>query len=104
MNTIQHPIWDEWFHADEPQLTKRFLPADCVADCSASGSVDDAVEYWVQELKFEAPSWLLREHLRGYGAWSRAELCDHQQNLRRLLWLWACDCKENGADFVWLDD
>ena len=32
---------------------------------------------------------LLREELRGYGAWDEEELTDHAQNLQRLLWL-AC--------------
>lgn len=32
---------------------------------------------------------LLREELRGYGAWDEEELEDHQVNLARLLWL-AC--------------
>jgi hypothetical protein len=53
------------------------------------------VAYWVSRLNLEAPPWLLREHLRGYGAWDAAELCDHRANLQRLLWIWACDCKEN---------
>ena len=103
MNKIKHPVWADWFDVSGcPRQGKRLLPADCIEDCSAQGPVDDAVDYWVSELELEAPSWLLREHLREYGAWSAAELCDHQENLKRLLWTWASDCRENGADFVWL--
>lgn len=70
------------------------LPPACIRDCSASGPVDDAVEFWVQRLQFDGPPWLIRRHLRGIGCWSAAELCDHQANRRRLLWIWACDCRE----------
>jgi hypothetical protein len=90
---------NDWFH-DRDAI--KSPPAECVADCSAQGSVDDAVEYWVSELVFDGPAWLIREHLRGYGAWDRRELCDHQQNLRRLLWIWCCDIAENGDDLLYL--
>jgi len=63
-------------------------PIDCILDCSARGPVDDAVKYWVHHLQFDGPAWLIREHLRGYGAWDRSQLCDHQQNLQRLLRVW----------------
>jgi len=33
--------------------------------------------------------------LRGYGAWDRAQLCDHKANLERLLWVWACNVQED---------
>lgn len=75
------------------------MPADCIKDCSAPGSdVREAVTHWVKKLRLEAPPWLLREHLRGTGAWEPSELCDHQENLRRLLFLWACDCRESGLN------
>ena len=70
------------------------LPAEAVADCSASGRVDDAVDFWVDRLEFDGPAWLIRRYLKGHGAWSPADLCDHQANLRRLLWIWACNCRE----------
>ena len=73
------------------------LPPECVADCSSSGPVDDAVEFWVCRLEFDGPPWLMRRHLRGYGAWSTADLCDHQANRRRLLWIWACNCREGDS-------
>ena len=84
--------WRHWFKGHS--AISR-LPRECIADCSAPGSVDEAVAYWVDRLNLEAPPWLLREHLKGYGAWDRAELCDHKANLQRLLWIWACDCRDN---------
>lgn len=80
-----------WFIDRTGQCT---LPPACIRDCSASGPVDEAVEFWVQRLQFDGPAWLIRRHLRGYGCWSTAELCDHQANRRRLLWIWACDSRE----------
>ena len=85
------PIWRHWFSG---RAAISRIPQECIAACSAPGSVDDAVAYWVGRLNLEAPSWLLRQHLAGYGAWSAAELCDHRANLERLLWCWACDCRE----------
>jgi len=80
-----------WFRGAWSQCE---LPPACIRDCSASGPVDEAVEFWLQRLEFDGPPWLMRRHLRGYGAWSAADLCDHQANRRRLLWIWACNCRE----------
>ena len=74
------------------------LPPACIRDCSSSGAVDEAVEFWVNRLDFDGPPWLMRQHLKGYGAWSAADLCDHQANRRRLLWIWACNCRD--GDFL----
>lgn len=85
------PPWRLWF-SGRSAISR--LPEDCIADCSAQGAVDDAVTYWLDRLQLDAPPWLLRDHLKGYGAWDASDLCDHKANLGRLLWLWACDCKE----------
>ena len=74
------------------------LPPACIRECSSSGHVDYAVEFWLNRLDFDGPPWLMRRHLRGYGAWSAADLCDHQANRRRLLWIWACNCRD--GDFL----
>lgn len=94
-------LWSLWFSG---RSAVSRLPQEAIDDCSAQGAVDEAVAYWVDRLQLEAPPWLLREHLRGYGAWDAAELCDHRANLQRLLWLWACDCRESGDPdhLVWL--
>lgn len=82
---------NDWF---EGRQAIKAPPIDCVLDCSAQGPVDNAVEFWVRKLGFGGPAWLIRQHLRGYGAWDRRELCDHQANLRRLLWVWCNDIRE----------
>ena len=70
------------------------LPEDCISDCSAQGSVDEAVEYWVKQLDFEAPEQKVKEYLDDFGAWDDDELSDHDSNLQRLLWVVCCDLKE----------
>jgi hypothetical protein len=94
MATIARPLpaWRYWFNG---RSAISRLPQKAINDCSGQGSVDEAVAYWVQRLNLEAPPWLLREHLKGYGAWDSADLCNHKANLKRLLWTWACDCREN---------
>ena len=87
------PPWGLWF--DGRQMIKE-LPEECIEDFGGGGRKDDACEYWVEKLRFDAPPWLVREHLSGYGAWDKQELCDHQQNLKRLLWVHASDLAENG--------
>lgn len=43
---------------------------------------------------------LLAEELKGYGAWSDADLADREQNLQRVLWLAAGDIVEGQGEPV----
>ncbi len=90
-----------WF---DGRYSRRQLPGECIEDCSRSGPADQAVKYWLERLQFDGPAWLIREHLKGYGAWEPTELADHKQNLARLLWIWANDCAENpgSCDYFYL--
>lgn len=88
---------NEWF---QDRQAIKHPPAEAVQDCSGSGSADDAVAYWVDRLSFDGPSWLIREHLSGYGAWDSADLCDHKQNLQRLFWVWCNDIAEEICDDI----
>ncbi len=80
------------------------LPGECVADCSASGSVDDAVAYWVDRIRFDETNLLgevqatpdaIREELSEYGAWDDEELADDEQNRHRIVWCAACNVAED---------
>ena len=88
---------NDWFH--DRQMIKP-LPAKCVQDFAGSGDKTEACEYWIKKLNFDGPAWLIREHLSGCGAWTKQQLCDHQENLRRLLFVHACS--ENGMDLLYL--
>lgn len=93
---------NDWFSG---RMATKNPPADAVLDCSVPGqAADEAVDYWVNRLGFDGPSWLIREHLSGYGAWEPSDLCDHQQNLRRLLWVWCFDIVEEIGDRSSIND
>lgn len=95
--------WGMWFTSG-PNIreSNRQLPPECIADCSGQGPVDQAVEYWVNRLDFDGPSWLFREYLKAYGAWDTSELCDHWMNRMRVLWIWACNCSEEPGMYDYL--
>lgn len=89
--------WKRWFNGRQ---SVRLLPLDCIRDLTVPGQdVTSAASHWVDRLSFNAPPWLVREHLKGYGAWDAPELANHPANLGRLIWLWAGDCKELGFRF-----
>lgn len=91
-----------WFNDRE---SVRQLPLECICDCSGAGDCDDAVGAWVDRLEFDGPSWLFRQYLKGFGAWDSADLCDHNENRKRVLWIWACNARENPEvyDYLYLD-
>ena len=87
-----------WFHGRQ---SIKAPPLQAVIDCSRPGQpADEAVDKWVTQLAFDGPAWLILEHLSGYGAWDACQLCDHQQNLRRLFWIWCCDLSEEFGPFT----
>lgn len=77
-------------------LTIDQLPADCIHDCSAQGSVDEAVAYWLRKLEFTVDRDKTLRCLKGYGAWEWEELQaeDDDTLARRVLWLACCTFKE----------
>lgn len=72
------------------------LPEECVQDCSASGPVDDAVEYWQRELKLKLDRNKMILELQEYGAWDRAELAQMSDDdlEQKLIWLGAGNISE----------
>ncbi len=94
-------IVHEWLTSPERLLTaqlERFalqLPAECVIDCSHAGPCDADVDHWADRIDLTH----LREaeihaELREYGAWESDELEDEEDNLRRIIWIAACNIKE----------
>ena len=43
------------------------LPAECIAECSASGDQYDTVAWWVEKLNFDGPVDQFKEYLDGFG-------------------------------------
>ena len=67
--------------------------------CTHPGPCDEDVlllsrtrNIWRQLAKVDAA--VLREELKQYGAWSDAELSNHNENLQRILWIAAGDIVE----------
>ena len=87
-----------WFTGRD---SRRQLPAECIADCSGP-SADQAVEFWLKRLEFDGPAWLIREYLEDFDVWDSTELCNHQANLGRVLWIWAGNCAEGHANCDYL--
>lgn len=86
-------LFNEYGHYIGPEF-----PADCVADCSASGQVYDAVHLWALELEFSVPRDLAIRYLREYGAWTAEELAEKTdtQLAETVLWIACGDISEQG--------
>ena len=96
----------EWFHKigrNSYELTKP-IPGYCVVDCSGSGSKDDEVAMWVDELKFDIglPRDAAIEHLEQYGAWNKEELESKTDNelAQILLFLFCEDIYEQAHEMA----
>lgn len=81
-------------------LASGQFPEECIDDCSASGSVDDAVEYWRNKLGFSATlepvRTLAERYLKEYGAWDDLAEADIDTLADRILWTACCDIREQG--------
>lgn len=79
---------------------QRF-PDECIEECSASGRVDESVEYWQKKLSFHVPRERAIKWLAETGGWTREELgeLDNDNIARKVLWLACCDIKESGEWF-----
>lgn len=81
----------------ELQITKAQA-----ATCSHTGPCDADVLWLSKQPKIgrqlaKLDPGTVRQHLDDYGAWDDADLDDHEQNLRRLLWCACCDIAEEVA-------
>lgn len=72
------------------------MPDDCVGDCSHVGPCDDDVSHWAAKLPRPADisPEALRAELKEYGAWDAEQLADDAANWERLVWVAACNIKE----------
>lgn len=75
------------------------LKGRCISECSQSGSVDAEVAFWAPIVFLAKPNQgispeAIRSELKECGAWDEKELEDTKQNERRIVWIAACDLKE----------
>jgi hypothetical protein len=83
-NIIANETYLAFFDSFHLQMTGQ-----AIIDCSASGPVDDAVEFWSKGVKrpLEATRAAIRKECAETGAWEGAELDDDDLNWRRVIWM-----------------
>jgi hypothetical protein len=79
------------------------LPLDVIDACGHGGDCTNDVEecMTLPEVKAELSEIepeQLRKELKEYGAWDEEQLADHQENLKRILWLAASGIKDGQFD------
>lgn len=70
------------------------LPLQCIEDCSGPGSKDEIVGHWAKKLSIKIDPDLIRAEVKEYGTWNQEELQDNEQNIHRLIWIAACNAKD----------
>ena len=83
----------EWF--DSHGNMKKHLPMDCILDCSSGGSVDDSVDYWMNELNFHAPTEKGLSYVREYGL----DDIEPEDVDRYVLWIMCGNIKDEAYEF-----
>ena len=88
------------FHSQYGWLYSGSFPADCIAECSASGAVDNAVEYWRNKLNLSAALEPVRpiveRYLKEFGVWDDLQTADIDTLANRVLWIACGDIREQG--------
>lgn len=72
------------------------LPDEAISNCSAQGDCYEAVSHWATKIARPdhiTPTKLACE-LQEYGSWSLEELQDDQENWKKIIWLAACQIKD----------
>lgn len=91
-----HYAGSDWtLAADEisPELLQDLL------DCGGSGDASEAVDYVIRVYTVTGDEADCRAMLASYGAWDDEQLADHDENLRRLVWLTGCGLRETGEAY-----
>jgi hypothetical protein len=70
------------------------LPDECVRDCSHQSPCDDDVAFWAGKLDCPIEPETIAQELKDYGAWDADDLADHDANWRRVVWIAACNVRE----------
>ena len=95
-NTLHFAGSDWCVSADElsPELRQDLL------ECATPGQdASEAVDYVLAHYSVSGVPEDCAAMLRGYGAWDDEDLADHDENLRRLVWLAGCDLSEQGEAY-----
>lgn len=77
------------------------LPDESISDCSHTGDCDSDVSRWkprIKELNKNIDLEDIQSELKQYGAWTCEELKDSEQNWNRIIWIAACNIKEEDRE------
>lgn len=70
-------------------------PREALSDCSTPGQpADEAVAHWLTRVEWAADDATLRRSLQGCGAWDDLQTADIDVIKARILWIQACDWRE----------
>lgn len=78
------------------------LPHIFIESVPHSGRADEAIEELLQDYNIECYEQDVRKYLKHFGAWSESELENHEDNLKRLVWLACLECRENETNFFYM--
>ncbi len=72
------------------------LPDECVEDCSRPGlPADENVDFWFKQgITAEVEDEPIRAELKETGGWNDEELSDDEQNRKRIIWIAACNIRD----------
>lgn len=87
------PDWAVATNELSPQLLED------LHDCGGSGGASEAVDYVMRVYTVTGDESDCRAMLAGYGAWDASEPADHNENLRRLVWLTGCNLRETSEAY-----
>jgi len=76
-------------------------PQELIDGAPKSGPFDDYAEYICESYDVQADA-SIKEFLQDYGAWGSDELNDHEQNIKRVLWVTILNCKEEKTNFAYI--
>jgi hypothetical protein len=75
---------------------KVTMDVQTARNCSHAGPCDTDVVQALEDgdIRIDGTPDDIRRELKEYGAWDSMELSDHEANLRRFVWIAACDIIE----------
>lgn len=71
------------------------LPLKAIYEMSGQGDKIEDVLFWKTRIKKRPDARLVKQELKEYGAWNESELQDDERNWERILWITACNIKED---------
>lgn len=75
-------------------------PIDIIEDAPVSGPFDEYTEFLVNNFEIQADHAMIKRYLKECGAWSKEELENVDDNVKRFLWLTILNEKERRCETI----